>query len=410
MARIRASLLAPALFSAALALQAQQPAKPPVKQPAAQPAKPAPAQQAKPAAAPVKTPAAQPAKTIAPTAAPRSAAEPGAAGSTHTVARGETLWSLAKQYLGDAYLWPEIYRLNTAVVEDPHWIYPGEVLRLPTGAAAPKTVADAARPPMAYDASASTIFDPRRYKRARKERASDSLLVSHYAVRPGQYLASPYVWADGGPVGGGRLLSTASAQVVTPSLEQRVYQSDEAVFLRLPAGATRANGQRFMTFELGPVLHGQGQVVIVTGVVELRNDPGTGDARGVIIQRYRNMMEGQGVTSIDSISPPRDVHPSAVEFGTPTSLVWMLDNPVLPQIGSYLILSSRSKDGFVAGDQVTLYAPLGTGEAGEQHAPEVAAVAQVLRVTPFGTSAIILNRAHADITNGLSGRMTAKMP
>ncbi|MBW7934324.1 MAG: LysM peptidoglycan-binding domain-containing protein [Gemmatimonadaceae bacterium] len=344
---------------------------------------------------------------------PLAAQQPAAAGATpatHTVQRGETLWSLAKQYLGDAYLWPEIYRLNTGVIEDPHWIYPGEVLRIPGAAAAAPASDVAAGPQKPYDPGAPSVFRPRKTSGTRGERQAANFLKSRQAVRPGEYLAAPFVGPVGGPYGAGKVIRTATSQIVTPSLERRDLQSEEPVFLRLPLGAKRENGERFLTYTLGPVLPDRGQVVIVTGVVELREDPGAGDARAVIIQRFRPVEDGQGLTAIDSLIPRLDVHPSSVAFGAEGSLLWVQDNPVIPGIGSYLVLSYTSRDGVVPGDQVTLFAPLGKSEAGAPVAPEEGAVVQILRVTSFGSSAVLLARTQADVQVGAAGRLTAKMP
>jgi len=45
----------------------------------------------------------------------------------HTVVAGDTLWDLAGKYLGNPYLWPQIWEKNQYVL-DAHWIYPGDPL------------------------------------------------------------------------------------------------------------------------------------------------------------------------------------------------------------------------------------------------------------------------------------------
>ena len=48
---------------------------------------------------------------------------------THRVKKGDTLWSICEKYYGDPYLWPELWELNQFIT-NPHWISPGEVIRL----------------------------------------------------------------------------------------------------------------------------------------------------------------------------------------------------------------------------------------------------------------------------------------
>ena len=51
-------------------------------------------------------------------------------GSTvHRVVPGDTLWDLAAAYLGDPYLWPQIWERNP-YIKDSHWIYPGDPIAI----------------------------------------------------------------------------------------------------------------------------------------------------------------------------------------------------------------------------------------------------------------------------------------
>src|SRR5262245_39227443 len=47
----------------------------------------------------------------------------------YVVKQGDTLWSISKVFLRDAWYWPEIWYVNPQV-QNPHLIYPGDVLKL----------------------------------------------------------------------------------------------------------------------------------------------------------------------------------------------------------------------------------------------------------------------------------------
>lgn len=53
----------------------------------------------------------------------------------HTVKRGETLWEISSRYYNNPYQWPRLWSYN-AQIQNPHWIYPGDRVRLRDGTVA----------------------------------------------------------------------------------------------------------------------------------------------------------------------------------------------------------------------------------------------------------------------------------
>ena len=54
---------------------------------------------------------------------------------TYTIEKGDTLSKIAKEQLGHASAWKQIFEANRDVLDDPDRIFPGQIIKLPAAPA-----------------------------------------------------------------------------------------------------------------------------------------------------------------------------------------------------------------------------------------------------------------------------------
>jgi len=135
---------------------------------------------------------------------------------TYTVQRGDTLWDISGRFLVKPWRWPEIWQINPQI-ENPHLIYPGDIVRLVFQAGQPVITLERGAgsgvqdPDLAERGSAPirTPVGPREVKLSAQVRAYAreksiptiplervaKFLKRTLLVTPGEFLEQPYVVA-----------------------------------------------------------------------------------------------------------------------------------------------------------------------------------------------------------------------
>jgi hypothetical protein len=358
---------------------------------------------------------------------------------THTVRKGDTLWDLAQHYLKDPFLWPGIYRQNTDVVEDPHWIYPGEILRIaPTDVASVPTMDTPVPQPATSPADSTgsdTLATPdssealaRGPQQPSLAEESDEQLPLFSAERPRtvaeilkSYTDQPYrplrrseFYSSGFLTEKQRLPYGRVLGPVTPQQIKAVNTRANAlpfttIALEPPKGATYEIGDTMLILQLGGEIEPYGDVVVPTGLARIIE---TVDDRYLasIVATYGAVRKGQRILPIESFSAGAARRAVPVSDGVRGTLIGGPGRQELKEPQMVVFIDKGRKDGVAPGDLFEVRRRPQRLSDGMIRVNELMATLQVVHVRDETATALVLNVISPDIPVGTDVLQVAKLP
>jgi nucleoid-associated protein YgaU len=377
---------------------------------------------------------------------------------TVTVRKGDTLWGLARTYYGDPLLWPQIYRLNTLVVEDPHWIYPGEVLTLRGGeqtAAVPDTSAKAPaaepQPEAAAAAAAAAVPAAGDSMAANPEPAAEVADAADTTIEAAdEYLDQPM-----GDDTTGALFPSATAHSLTPytadvanqyrPLRRSEFYSSgyltegqELPFGKLkgpvtpkdvditpnghgaamihnevgvtpPKGATYQVGDTLLIVYVGREVAKYGNVIFPTGMAVVR-DVSRSENVAEVIAQYNQLYRGMNLLPAEKFPGSGTTRAVPISDGVEGKVITRVFQTRLNLIQDVLLLDKGRADGVALGDLFEIRRRVEVLPGAADVTPELICRVQVVHVREHTASGKIVWLGAGSVPDGSPARQVAKLP
>lgn len=362
---------------------------------------------------------------------------------SHTVRPGDTLWDIAASYLGDPFLWPQIYRLNTDVVEDPHWIYPGEVLRLTGG------VEVSAVPVVPQPDQPDRPDQPDQPDQADQpdqviivvddQGAPDQVgQVADAGVEPAIWrpmtrlqvtsnqpaLLNPLILDEPSPISFSEYQSAGFLTErrkyplglmrgpVTPS-EINAGLPQVSMFDRVgvtpPDGGSYLVGDSLLLVRFGREVEGFGNVIVPTGILRVV-EVSEYQAVAEILRVFGAIVAGQMTLPLPVFNDPGQVNAVPVADGITASVIANRDRVELTEPFQVLFLDKGREEGVRLGDVFELRRVPQRRDPLAATTDELMGMVQIVNVNDHTSSAQVLNIVFTDIRPGTEAWQVGRLP
>jgi len=363
--------------------------------------------------------------------------------ATHVVTRGETLWSIAQLYFNDPLLWPEIYRLNTAVIDDPHWIYPGEELNVagavsvaqapdtgvvaapeqvatdtvhaqstPTAdtvAASPDTttVVEAPPPPPGPTESYQTIFDRRRTPAQEVRDVLRAYANQPYRpLRRGEFYSAGFLTEEE-RLPYGRVLGNTASPAIPRLTERSTASTFDQISIQPPRSASYHVGDSLLIVRVDRDIAGWGSVVVPLGVARV-TEPQRRQVLAEVVMQFGRIHDNHLALPLEPFKDPGEVRPTPVDRGLEGTVIAARDLHELTGPQQIIFINRGRVDGVSPGDVFEAFKPA-SGVPGTS-SERVQVVLEIVHTRDHSSSGLILNIDRPNLVPGMPVRLIRKMP
>ncbi len=331
------------------------------------------------------------------------------------------------------------------MVEDPHWIYPGEVLVLGPVAGAVVAVpqdtstlaADTVRaqpgdtiaaivpidtmpadttlvfveppPPEPVGESGETMFDRRRTPQQRVQDVLRSYTHQPYRpLRAGEFYAAGFL-TENERLPWGTVIGVTTPPAIYRLSDRSTAMPYDEISIKPPSRASYHVGDSLLIARIDRALEfgDWGEVVVPLGIARVTSVEEEQVLARVVAQ-FGRIRDGHLSLPLEPFKNPGEVRPTPVEQGLAGRLLASRDSRPIAGPQQFFFIDKGRSEGVVPGDVFEVYRPA-VGELGSA-SEEVRAVLMIVHTREHSATGLVLQIMHPGLDPRLPVRLIKKMP